>query len=50
MRNQLREAVEELRQFYIQKLRDAGVLHEIEKETSLLTLSELENMYKFYQL
>ncbi|GGB34153.1 Fur-regulated basic protein FbpA [Virgibacillus dakarensis] len=48
--NQLRKGIDELKQFYIRKLRDANVLNDSDKDPSSLTLSELANMYKFYQL
>ncbi|SEA91847.1 Fur-regulated basic protein A [Thalassobacillus cyri] len=46
----LREAVEELKNFYIQELQEAGLLIVSDEDISSLTLSELENMYKFYNL
>lgn len=48
MRNQLREALEDLKEFYIKKLLDAGVFDDSEKDPSSLSLSELERMYHFY--
>ncbi|UOQ94923.1 Fur-regulated basic protein FbpA [Halobacillus shinanisalinarum] len=50
MRNHLREAVEEMRQHYIQKLLDANVRNDLDKDPSSFTLSELENIVKFYRL
>ncbi|SFA89431.1 Fur-regulated basic protein A [Lentibacillus halodurans] len=50
MRKHLREGVEQLREFYIQKLRDAGVFIFSDRDPYSLTLSELEHLYKFYDL
>ncbi|RFU71056.1 Fur-regulated basic protein FbpA [Peribacillus saganii] len=47
MSNQLRTAMEELKQYYIQKLAAAGLFTKNEQESLHLTLSELENMFRY---
>ncbi|AVQ98467.1 hypothetical protein OBCHQ24_05385 [Oceanobacillus iheyensis] len=49
MKNQLREAVEEMKQYYIQKLVEIDAFKNKKKAPSAHTLSELEKMYKYYQ-
>ncbi len=50
MKNQLREAVEEMKQYYIEKLVEVDAFKNKKKAPSAHTLSELEKMYKHYQL
>ncbi|MFB6466330.1 Fur-regulated basic protein FbpA [Cytobacillus sp. Hz8] len=42
----IRKAVEELRQYYIRKLFDAGVFQHSDQAPYSLTLTELQNLYK----
>ncbi|MRG85884.1 Fur-regulated basic protein FbpA [Salinibacillus xinjiangensis] len=42
MRNHLREAVDSMKKYYIQKLIDAGVYSKADPELYTITLTELE--------
>lgn len=46
MTNQLRQAVEDRKQFYIQKLLNAGIFKRANRQLYELTLSELEKEYR----
>ncbi|MBB6452464.1 TRAP-type uncharacterized transport system substrate-binding protein [Salirhabdus euzebyi] len=45
MKNQLREAVDKVRSFYIQQLIDAGVYTDKDEEIHTLTLTELKLIF-----
>lgn len=49
MSNQLRQAIEKARQYYITKLVEAGVFNYSEQQLYKLTLTELEDIYKNYK-
>lgn len=46
MPNQLRRGMENLKQFYINKLVTSGIYHTSDKELYSFTLSELESIVK----
>ncbi|WP_442598346.1 Fur-regulated basic protein FbpA [Neobacillus sp. D3-1R] len=49
MSNQLRQAVEKAREYYIEKLIEAGVYKHSEQQLYELTLSEMKQLYKKYR-
>ncbi|MFC7392919.1 Fur-regulated basic protein FbpA [Scopulibacillus cellulosilyticus] len=46
MNNQLREAIEAKKQYYIEKLLDAGIYKVSNRQLYRLTLSELERIFQ----
>lgn len=46
MTNQLRQAIEDRKQFYIQELLNAGIFKRANRQLYQLTLSELEKEYR----